>query len=241
MSRIRSRHAPIREESALLELAGRRLVCRIRRSATRRSLALRVNAQGEVVVNAPDVLCRARIEAFIRRHAGWVQKRLEAMPRPWVWQSGMLLPYLGSALTLVWQERSPGRPCRIEAGALWACAPREELPRRIEAAYRALARPLFEARLAEYAARLGAPVPPLRLSGARTRWGSLSASGVVRMNWRLLQAPLELIDYVVCHELAHLRVRDHSPAFWREVAALYPGYAAARERLRALGPALFAF
>ena len=96
-------------------------------------------------------------------------------------------------------------------------------------------------RLAWHAARLGRDTPPLRLSDARTRWGSLSPGGVVSLNWRLAKAGQEEIDYVVCHELAHFRQRNHSPAFWREVAALFPDYVCVRARLKANGRRYFEF
>ncbi len=228
-------------ELACQGLDGGVLAYQLRRSAARRSLALRVDAAGQVVVNAPSCIAVDVIEAFILRHADWLRPRLDARSRRLDWRSGMSLPYLGQSLTLDWRDQSPARPCRVESGRMLAWAPRAEIAARVEAAYRGLARPLFAARVAEYAARMGVPVPPLRLSGARSRWGSLSATGVVRLNWRLIKAPLDLIDYVVCHELAHLRQRNHSPAFWREVAALYPGYAEARLRLRQTGAAWFEF
>ena len=92
---------------------------------------------------------------------------------------------------------------------------------------------LFEARCAEFAARLGVRMRQLKLSAARTRWGSASADGTVRLNWRLIHFPVPTIDYVVVHELAHLREMNHSPAFWAVVASVMPDYADRRKALRA--------
>jgi len=72
------------------------------------------------------------------------------------------------------------------------------------------------------------------LSDARTRWGSCGASGRVLINWRLMLLPPHLIDYVVMHELAHLREPNHSTRFWNIVASTYPGHRAARRELNAL-------
>jgi hypothetical protein len=72
----------------------------------------------------------------------------------------------------------------------------------------------------------------------RRRWGSCSADGTLRFNWRLVMAPPAIIEYVVVHELAHLRVPNHSPAFWAEVARFIPDYKARRTALRQLGPSL---
>jgi predicted metal-dependent hydrolase len=80
-----------------------------------------------------------------------------------------------------------------------------------------------------------------RLSDARSRWGSLSAKGVVGLNWRLVKASTAEMDYVICHELAHFRQRNHAPAFWREVAALCPDHEAARRQLRQNGKLYFQF
>ena len=95
--------------------------------------------------------------------------------------------------------------------------------------------------LAHHAERAGLPLPPLRVSDARTRWGSLSAKGVVSLNWRLIKATPEQLDYVICHELAHFRQRNHSAEFWREVEQLFPDYLRVRASLREEGRRYFAF
>ena len=81
----------------------------------------------------------------------------------------------------------------------------------------------------------------LQLSSARTRWGSCTAAGVIRLNWRLLQAPPAVLDYVMAHELAHLEHMNHSPAFWAETARLYPDWQTARRWLKQHGAELFHF
>ena len=78
------------------------------------------------------------------------------------------------------------------------------------------------------------PLPRLTLSAARTRWGSCSLRSGIRLNWRLIHFPLHVIDYVVAHELAHLREMNHSPRFWSVVGQLYSDYRAARDELKAL-------
>ncbi|MEP7301607.1 MAG: SprT family zinc-dependent metalloprotease [Caldimonas sp.] len=93
------------------------------------------------------------------------------------------------------------------------------------------ARAVFEARCAHFADRLGVRVTRLSLSSASTRWGSANAQGRVRLHWRLIHYPLATIDYVVAHELAHLREMNHSPRFWNVVRSVVPDYEAARRRL----------
>ncbi len=236
------RRPQIRESAESLDLPDGPLAYRLRRSARRRTLALRVTEGAEVVVNAPLRLGRDEIERFIHRHLTWLhERRHEARTRSFVWQDGARLPYLGGELILRLLPRS-GRPAvRVEADTLvCACAP-EALETVILTWYRRCARDALAARLEHHAARIGRAVPPLRLSNARTRWGSLSARGVVSLNWRLLKAPLEVVDYVICHELAHFRQRNHSPAFWREVESLCPDWQGLRRRLKEAGKGYFLF
>jgi predicted metal-dependent hydrolase len=81
----------------------------------------------------------------------------------------------------------------------------------------------------------------LQLSSARTRWGSCSEKGVIRLNWRLVQAPAEIVDYVIAHELAHLRHMNHSAAFWNETARMFSNWKNARIWLKTQGESLFLF
>lgn len=218
------------------------LAYQLRRSARRRTLALRVTDQAEVVVNAPLRLGRPEIERFIYRHLDWLhQRRRDAATRHVVWEDGARLPYLGEELTLHLLPR-PGRPALRREGdtLICACAP-EGVEAAVRAWYQREARALLAERLALHAARAARPTPPLRLSNARTRWGSLSPNGLVSLNWRLLKAPVEVIDYVICHELSHFRQRNHSPAFWREVATLCPDWQGLRRRLKESGRGYFLF
>ena len=94
------------------------------------------------------------------------------------------------------------------------------------------ARRLFTERLDHFAPQLGVQWRKLSLSSAGTRWGSASADGAIRLNWRLIHFRQSVIDYVVAHELSHLRVMDHSPRFWDTVAAVVPDHAERRQQLR---------
>ena len=100
---------------------------------------------------------------------------------------------------------------------------------------------LFPSRLALLAPACARRPTGLQLSSARTRWGSCTAAGVVRLNWRLVQAPLAVLDYVIAHELAHLKHMDHSAAFWAETARLFPDWRNARAWLKQHGATLFKF
>lgn len=227
----RKRRAIVRtEERAELDLDGFRLACLLRRSSARRTLAMRVDNHGRVVVNMPLTMPMDYMGAFVRRHLDWLRRQLRQVchaDEPW--REGALLPYLGDRLRL---EEATGieRPQR-QADCLRVpdiAGAHASVP----AWYRAEAPPLLAARLHALCRQHDLPLPLWRLSDARTRWGSLSAKGVVGLNWRLIKASTAEIDYVICHELAHFRQRNHSPAFWREVATLCPDYAVARRLLR---------
>jgi predicted metal-dependent hydrolase len=215
------------------EIVGYRL-----RRARRRSIGLVIDDDG-LRVAAPGHTPIAEVEAFIREKARWVLQKLSewrAAPRPPVvkWNDGTTIALLGAPVTI---ELMPDRrDIHLEEGRLGiGLAVRGEpatLRKRGIAWFKDRARALFVERLALYAARLGVPTPLLTLSNARTQWGVCREDGRVRLNWRLIHLPLHLIDYVVAHELAHLREMNHSARFWTVVGSLYPDYQAARRELR---------
>jgi predicted metal-dependent hydrolase len=253
------------EETAAIEMAGRSLPYVVKRSSARRTLSLRVHETGQVLVHAPLRLPQGHIEGFVLRHAAWVLNQLARRPQSPAWRDGMDLPYLGTTLRLVLAEPDPGRaarpsvdePLRPEEKLLGAAArdpgvrldgdrllcpvTHGAVEERVRAWYRCRAQPILDRRLAATCRAVGRAEPAWRLSDARTRWGSLSAKGVVGLNWRLIKASAPEIDYVICHELAHFRHRNHSAAFWREVARLCPDYATARAGLRAKNGLYFQF
>jgi len=208
------------------------------RRVRRRSIGIVVDDDG-LRVAAPGHTPIAEVEAFIREKARWVLKKLSewrAAPRPQVvnWSDGATIALLGVPVTI---ELLAGRPgISLENGRLGiGLAPRGEpaaLRKRGIAWIKERARTLLGERLALYAATLGVPTPALTLSNARTQWGLCREDGQVRLNWRLIHLPLHLVDYVVAHELAHLREMNHSARFWAVVGVLYPDYRQARSELR---------
>lgn len=220
-----------------IQLGGEIVGYRFRR-ARRRSIGLVID-DGGLRVAAPGHAPIAEVEAFIREKARWVLKKLSewrATPKPPVvnWSDGSMIAFLGTPVII---ELIPGRrDISLHDGRLGlGLVPRGEpavLRKRGIAWLKDRARALFRERLALYAAKLGVPTPALALSSARTQWGACREDGNVRLNWRLIHLPLRLIDYVVVHELAHLREMNHSPRFWAEVGRVYPDYQAARRELR---------
>ena len=213
--------------------------------SSRRSIGLEVGEHG-LTVRAPLRASLANIEAVLQDKARWVLTKLherqtftQHIPRI-DWSHGAKLPYLGGWLQLHMHPAAP------RGGELLALAPdqwalhlqgvTDAAPAAVRAAVNAWwlrhARTLFTERLQRFAPDLRVQWRSLRLSNARTRWGSAKSDGAIMLNWRLLHFRLEVLDYVVIHELAHLRVMDHSPRFWAVVAEQCPNYGALRNELR---------
>lgn len=225
------------EESCGIRLGARDVIYLLKRSA-RRSFALQVDHRG-VRVAVPWLATQAEIDRFIRDHGDWLLEKLAARTPPPTLNitDGASIPLLGEACRLRLGDSARGSRWRrgldgIEELVLPATS---DVRKSLVRALRARALPWFGERVAEFCFRLGRPVPPVRLTSARTRWGSCSSRGGIRLHWRLIHLPPELIDYVVAHEVAHLAEMNHSPRFWAVVAGLYPDWKAARLRLREAG------
>jgi hypothetical protein len=222
----------------------------------RRSIGFVVDANGLTVRAAQRVTLR-EIDAAVQEKRAWIVARLaeqreraeRAQATRIVWRDGTSIDYLGAKLTVV---LDPARVVLAAAqaalldGAPPAAArrlaiglPRDASAERIQDAVQSWlqreARRVFAERAAHFAARLGVRVRRLSLSSAATRWGSANANGSVRLHWRLIEHPLATIDYVVAHELAHLREMNHGPRFWQVVESVLPDYREARSRLRRAG------
>ena len=222
-----------------ITLAGQDTEYRLVR-ARRRSIGIEIGLSGLVVRAARWVTVRAIEEALaeraawiVRTLAAWQARRREVLPREW--KSGAPILYRGSELALVLH------PARRRAAAadlfhLTVLHPSPHDEAQVAAFVgswlkdEALA--ALVPRVAAFAARVAPTLPPTKLSNARSEWGSCNHKGEIRLNWRLVQLPPGLADYVVAHEVAHLVEMNHSRRFWALVESLFPGHAAAR---RALG------
>lgn len=236
--------APAPDSLRQIVLGGQSLPYRLRRSQ-RRSIGLTIDAQG-LRVAAPARAPLRDIEQLIREHADWVLNKLAAWARPTPPQAATLSD--GQSIPVLGQPRRLSlHPARRAGSELTDDALTLQVPGTVDAVdvlkmqLREHARRLFAERLALHAPRLGVAVPPLRLSSARTRWGSCSAAGNIALNWRLIHLPLAVIDYVVCHELAHLKEMNHSPRFWSVVEQLCPDWRQLRLALRQQGRELPVF
>ena len=217
-----------------ITLGGEPVDYALRRSHRRRSIALLIDDRG-LRVAAPHGARADAIEGMLKKHETWVLRKLRerlAHRGPSLqWVSGEAIMFLGTPLTL---DIVPGAGQPVASGGrLMAGAELPALAERGTAWLKREALACFRTRIAHFHPLLGVDAPEIKLSNARTRWGSCHASGRVSLNWRLVQMPLRLIDYVVVHELAHLREMNHSPRFWAIVGELLPDYAARRKELLA--------
>ncbi len=205
--------------------------CELIRS-DRRTLALQVTADGRVVVRAPRRMSEARIRAFLEAKRGWIEDRLreaaarEALYAPVRAVDGAALPYLGGALTL--RVSDVKKPVRRGDELLLPPGADEDT---LRGWLREEARRLLEARLGAYAARMGLEYAALRITSAKTRWGSCSGKDALNFTFRLAMCRPEAVDYVAVHELCHVRHKDHSRAFWALVEKHCPDWRAQRKWL----------
>jgi hypothetical protein len=196
----------------------------------RKTLALIINPDGTLVVRAPLKLSNQRIEELIRQKADWIRiqrakillQQTAAQPKQFI--NNEEFWFLGESYPLK-IVRNPRKPLVITATHFELDIDSQPRARQVfEAWYRLQARSIFSKRCDLIAQRLGLKHYRLRLSSARTRWGSCSRLGTISLVWRLVMAPSPVIDYVIIHELIHLRTHNHSKAFWTQVEEEMPDY-----------------
>lgn len=239
--RARRKPKPIREERTVVELDGREVPLCIRHHPRARRMTLRIDpVSGGAVVTLPASTPADAGMDMVRRKAGWLIGRLEALPPRSVLADGATVPLLGTELTV--RHHPDGRGVvRREGDVLIVTGRPEHLPRRLTDWLKAEARREFADRVRIKADALGRRPGRVTVRDTRTRWGSCSANGNLSFCWRLMLAPPFVVDYVVAHEVAHLTVRDHSPRFWKTVATLTGEAERARAWLNRHGEALHRF
>jgi predicted metal-dependent hydrolase len=229
-------------------LGARTLDYRLKRS-TRRTIGFTIDGTG-LAITAPRWVTITDIESAIAEKEKWIFKKLgewmtrteqRALPRI-DWKDGAQFPYLGRTISI-----SIGSACNAlrfdaDAGVLSLALPtladQQQIKDRVQGWLQTEAKRIFGERLPVYAAKLGVEFRAYALSSAATRWGSCSSEGKIRLNWRLIHFPVPIIDYVVAHELAHLREMNHSPRFWKTVESIFPEFREARHTLKHHPPEL---
>lgn len=207
----------------------------------RRTVGLKVTDDG-LIVHAPKRIFNFQLQKILLEKSNWIAKKLEARKQNFVppiqWQDGEVLQLLGTPITLFVVHNSKNKQAQFDHDSLTIVLPvvddTETVKRKTIQWYKKQALIDFGRRLEILAAKLGVPTPPLKLSNAQSRWGSCSSTGGIRLNWRLLQAPPHIINYVISHEIAHLKEMNHSAKFWAVVERIYPDYKLAEKELKAL-------
>ena len=221
------------------------------RRARRKSIGFIVGSDG-LVVSAPRWVGRGEVDAALQEKARWILAKLQEQDERTRrlatakvdWRDGTTIPFLGEAAIVVLDPRStgavlhtaadtlPGVPrLTLHVGLAQSAAP-EQIRDAVQSWLQRQAKRIFEDRCRHFAAQLGVRMTRLSLSSASTRWGSAGADGAIRLHWRLVHFAMPTIDYVVAHELAHLREMNHSAAFWDVVRSVLPDYEGARGALR---------
>ncbi|HEY5365912.1 MAG TPA: SprT family zinc-dependent metalloprotease [Casimicrobiaceae bacterium] len=207
--------------------------------ARRRTIGMQVDLDG-LTVRAPRWVSLGEIEAalaerstwILRTLAEWRTRRRDVFPREW--KTGAPIYFRGAELSLAVfpARRSAIRHDLFDLTVLHPAAHDErKVATFVSHWLRDEALRLLAPRVAEFAREVTTAAPPIKLSNAKSEWGSCNQRGEIRLNWRLVQLPDELADYVVAHEVAHLVELNHSPRFWAVVERLMPGHGHRRRAL----------
>ncbi len=216
------------------------------RHPKRRRLSLQITSERELKVLAPLGVSVRKITQFVSKQEDWILQTLEKIPvldKP-QFQNGETFLYLGDRYPLVLQ-RGAQTELTLNKGCLYlhcdeiAFHSIDKKADMLEKWYRLRAKDIIVDRVEIYAEQMGLRPNQIRIKGHRSRWGSCSNKGNLNFNWRLILTPIEVLDYVVVHELAHLVHMNHSASFWQLVAVHCPEYKAHKKWLKIHAGSLF--
>jgi len=222
-----------------LSLPGLAWPVEVRPNPRARSLKLRLDeARAVLTLTCPKRVGRRAALDWALRQSDWVDRQIARIEPGEPLLPGATIPFMGGAIRLEWAESLPRTP-KLAGDRLSCGGPESSFPARIDRFLRSQAREALSVETRQAAASAGVSVRSVAVGDASSRWGSCSANGSIRYNWRLILAPPHLLRWVVAHEVAHRRHMNHGPQFRALEAELFGGnVAAARAELRALGPRL---
>jgi predicted metal-dependent hydrolase len=206
----------------------------------RKTIAIIVRPNASVIVRAPLRASNRSILAFVEKNTAWIEKKQSqvkatVLPAQREYIPGARFEYLGNAYPLAIVQEQKKRLVLDEGRFKLAESAQNQAELAFERWYREQARKIISERVDYYSRLHGFQYTRLGITSARTRWGSCSATGSLNFSWRLIQAPIEVVDYVVVHELAHTIFHNHSRKFWKKVEQTMPDYAERRKWLRRNG------
>lgn len=234
------RAAPVRERTHVV--ADRELPLKIVENNRARRMTLRIEAGGRGLrLTVPPGIAPREVERFLDRHQGWLETRLAKLPdKPQV-RAGVKLPLRGVPHLIVHAEGRRGTvTASAEDGApvLIVHGDKQHLPRRLADFLKREAKRDIEALVARHTGRVGRNAKSIRFKDTTSRWGSCTSQGGLSFSWRIMMAPPVVIDYLVAHEVAHLKEMNHGPNFWALCKELCPRTEEARAWLKRNGGAL---
>ena len=209
----------------------------------RRTLAIEVTHDAKLVVRAPQRMPRDRIDRFVGQKREWIERkkrealRKAAQAAPKSYAGGEKFFYLGKSYPLKIVEKA-GAALVFENGFILSKNSESDARSLFVAWYRARAKEVIKERLAFFSGVSGISFALFRITGAQKRWGSCNSRGNLHFAWRLVMAPMPVVDYVAVHELAHVVEKNHSARFWRRVEEILPDYKQRRAWLKKNGAAL---
>lgn len=232
-------------QSAVIEYGRRRIEYQIRRTRRLKTVSVAVDPVAGVLLSAPQNTTDERLARIVRAKAPWIlakQKLINDarnLPANKEFVSGETFLYLGRQYRL--RVIRADRPAfvKLVAGCLEVTVASQARPAEIRQLlvdwYSERARARLVPLAHEYAQRLGVELSSVLIVDQRTRWGSCDKRGTVRFNWRIVQAPSQLVEYVVAHEVAHVRLHNHTRQFWSLLARLRPTADEERNHLASYG------
>jgi len=208
---------------------------------------MKIDCDG-LTISAPIRETLSWIESVLQERANWVLKKLDEWENKesisLIWEESAIFPLLGEPWRLAVTSAGVMKmtPVKIKTIAeknqlelpLPSTVATQEIEKIVMEWYYKQAHICFSKRIEFFSNKLGVPRPQLRLSRAKTQWGSCDVRGIVHLNWRLIQLSTSLVDYVIAHELSHLIEMNHSLAFWRTVESIYPNYLTIRNELKGI-------
>jgi hypothetical protein len=206
-----------------------------------RRLTLRIDSRThQVVLSLPKICSVKTAREFVVAHQDWIERRLTELPSVSDFCSGDVISLFGQTIRLCGCPDSL-RAVREEDGVLYVGGDPAFFHRRVKDYICRKAKKEFEERSRRLAEKLGCTLKRVTIKDTKSRWGSCSILNNINYNWRIALAPLFVIDYLMAHEVAHLKHRDHSAAFWDCVKALYSDAALGRCWLKNNGKELYRY
>jgi hypothetical protein len=245
LNKLQKLHTPpAAQEQRSIQLADKLISYTLKRSSRRRSIGLQINERG-LTVSMPLRASEKWLHSVLQEKALWVVDKLENWQSRQAplqkWADGAAILFRGETFTLRIMPGLFSAPPQLTASELIIhvvdAGNQLSINKKMLKWYKHEALRVFNECVEHFAPLMQVSPREIKLTNARTQWGSCTAQGVVRLNWQLVTMPLHLIDYVVVHELAHLQEMNHSAAFWRVVQSVCPDYARIRGELRKWSPA----